>query len=108
MDGCIPSPHGEILASAPVDVPSDFFQVVIAQEGMDVRALAVIFPQTVGWNAWAARSLVTIDELEELTGLDFNPDMPSFIRDPLEAELPSRLWPVRTRDIFKQILLRFK
>ena len=54
------------------------------------------------------RSLVTIDELEELTGLDFNPDMPSFIRDPLEAELPSRLWPVRTRDIFKQILLRFK
>ena len=106
--GCIPSPHGEILASAPVDVPSDFFQVVIAQEGMDVRALAVIFPQTVGWNAWAARSLVTIDELEELTGLDFNPDMPSFIQDPLEAELPSRLWPVRTRDIFKQILLRFK
>ena len=105
--GCIPSPYGKRLPNAPVDIPTDYYQVVIAQEGLDVRALAVIYPQTVGWNAWSARGLVTIDELEELTGLDFNPDLPSFIQDPLEAELPSRLWPVRTRDIFRQIFLRF-
>jgi len=105
--GCIPSLEGERMTRAPVDVPSSYFQIVIAQEGLDVRAFAVIFPKTIGWSAWPTRGLITIDELEELTGLDFNPDLPSFIQDPLESELPSRLWPVRLRDIFKQILLRF-
>ena len=105
--GCIPSESGETMPKSGADIPTSYFQVIMAQEGLDIRALAVIFPQDVPWDAWAARSIVTIDELEELTGLDFNPDLPSFIQDPLEAELPSRLWPVRTRDIFKQILLRF-
>ena len=105
--GCIPSKTGERLPRASVDIPSAYFQVILAQEGMDVRALAVIFPQDVPWNTWAARCIVSIDELEEMTGLDFNPDLPSFIQDPLEAELPTRLWPVRYRDIFRQIRLRF-
>ena len=105
--GCIPSETAARMSNAAIDIPSAYFQVVLAQEDMDVRALAVVFSQSVSWNAWAARDIVSIDELEKLTGLDFNPDLPSFIQDPLEAELPSRLWPVRTRDIFKQILLRF-
>ncbi len=70
---------------------------------MDVRALAVLFPQHVPWNTWAARNIVTIQELEELTGLDFNPELPGFIQRPLEAELPTRLWPIRARDIFSLI-----
>ena len=106
--GCISPQYGrETLAQTDIDVPTDFYQVVIAQEGMDVRALAVIFKQDVDWREWAARNLITIDELEQLTGLDFNPELPSFIQDPLEAELPTRLWPIRFRDIFRQIALRF-
>ena len=42
-----------------------------------------------------------------MTGLDFNPDLPSFIQSPLEAELPTRLWPVNPLDIVSQIMLRF-
>ena len=105
--GCIPSSDGEKLSGTDIDVPRRFYQVIIAQEGLDVRALAVIFPQNVPWSAWAARNIATIDEIEALTGLDFNPDLPEFIQTPLEADLPSRLWPVRTRDIFRQIMLRF-
>ena len=78
-----------------------------SQEGMNVRALAVVIPQAVPWSAWAARYIVSIEELEEMTGLDFNPDMPGFIQRPLEAELPTRLWPVRLRDIFRLIRLWF-
>jgi DNA/RNA endonuclease G (NUC1) len=74
---------------------------------MNVRAMAVVFGQEVSWREWAARNLISIDELEELTGLDFLPELDSFIQDKLEAELPSRLWPVRSRDIIKQILMRF-
>ena len=106
--GCIPSRNGETLSGTNIDVPEKFYQVIIAQEGMDVRALAMIFPQKISWHAWAARNIISIDELEEMTGLDFNPDLPQFIQDPLESELPTRLWPVRARDIFKQICLRFQ
>ena len=105
--GCIPSPTGEKLSGTDIDVPQQFYQIIMAQEGLDVRALAVIFPQNVPWSAWAARSIATIDEIEALTGLDFNPELPEFIQTPLEADLPSRLWPVRTQDILRLIMLRF-
>ena len=107
--GCISSTQNrETVSGTGIDVPTDYYQVILAQEGMDVRALAVLFSQDVGWKAWSARHIVSIDELEERTGLDFNPDLPSFIADPLEADLPSRLWPIRPLDIFRQILLRFQ
>ena len=105
--GAIPGTTGETVSGTGIDVPDSYYQVVVAQDGMDVRALAVVFDQTVEWGAWPTRSLVTIDELEEMTGLDFLPDLPGFIQDPLECELPSRLWPIRPRDIFRQIAIRF-
>lgn len=99
--GCVPG-KGRI-ANTGIDIPQKYFQVVIAQEGMDIRALAVLIDYDAPWNEWAARNIVSIDELEEATGLDFNPDLPNFIQVPLEAELPTRLWPVRIQDIFSQI-----
>ena len=105
--GCISPQVGKTLGGTDIDVPKSYYQVIVAQEGMDVRALAVLFDQSVGWKDWAARHIVTIDELEKLTGLDFNPELPSFIQEPLEADLPNRLWPVRPQDVFKQISLRF-
>ena len=104
--GCI-SDGNETLPGTDIDVPTQFYQVILAQEGMDVRALAVLFDQHTPWGSWAARDIVTIDELETRTGLDFNPELPSFIQDPLEADLPTRLWPIRFRDIFRLIALRF-
>lgn len=104
--GCI-SDGDETLPGTDIDVPTQFYQLILAQEGMDVRALAVLFDQHTPWGAWAARDIVTIDELEKRTGLDFNPELPSFIQDPLEADLPTRLWPTRFRDIFRLIALRF-
>ena len=106
--GCIPSKEGATVPGTRIDIPSKFFQVILAQENMDVRVLAMVFPQNIPWNAWAARNLVSIDELEEMTGLDFNPELPGFIQDPLEAEVPTRLWPIRFADIFKQIFFRFQ
>ena len=106
--GCISHPGGQKIPGTNIDIPTDFYQVVIAQEGMDVRAMAMIFRQKISWHEWAARNLVTIDELEQLTGLDFNPELPAFIQDPLESDLPTRLWPICASDIFKQIFLRLQ
>ena len=106
--GCISPRSGETLSGTTIDVPESYYQVIVAQEGMDVRALAVLFDQSVGWKEWAARHIVTIDELERLSGLDFLPELPSFIQEPLEADLPNRLWPIRPQDIFRQIAIRFR
>ena len=106
--GAISRPESqETVSGTAVDVPTDYYQIILAQEGMDVRALALLFNQDVGWKAWGARHITTIDEIERLTGLDFNPELPSFIQEPLESDLPNRLWPIRPLDIIRQIALRF-
>lgn len=105
--GSIPSPWGEKLSGSDIDIPEMYYQIIIAQQGYNVRALGIIIPQRVSWNAWPTRYLASIDEIEEISGLDFNPELPDFIQNPLEAELPSRLWPIRLQDIFKQIMIRF-
>ncbi|MBR1920491.1 MAG: DNA/RNA non-specific endonuclease [Kiritimatiellae bacterium] len=106
--GSVPSKSREKIGDAGIDVPDQYFQLVVAQEGLDVRALAVLLDQSADRREWAARHIVTIDELEERTGLDFLPDLPAFIQDPLEAELPTRLWPVRLADIFNLLALYFR
>ena len=106
--GCIDDGGRETLSGTDVNVPARFYQVVVAQDGLDIRAFAVVYGQSVPWRAWPTAGLVSIDELERMTGLDFLPDLPSFIQDPLESEVPTRLWPIRKRDVFKLISLRFR
>ncbi len=97
----------ETIAAGQVDVPERYYMIAVAQTDDGVRALAVLMNQTAGRWDFPAHNIVTIDELERLSGLEFFPDMPSFLKRPLQADLPTRLWPIRLRDIFKLILLRF-
>lgn len=90
-----------------IDVPEKFYMLVVAQDGYDVRALAVILPYDVPYGAYAARYLASVDELEALTGLDFLSGLPEFIGSPLEAQLPTRLWPVKFVDILDQLLSHY-
>ncbi len=98
---------GERLSGTTIDVPDAFWTVVVAQNEDGVRALAVVLPQSTDWDAFPVHGIVPIDEVERLTGLDLMPELPSFIAKPLEAERPTRLWPIRLRDVFKLIALRF-
>jgi len=106
--GCLPSASNRTFGERSVDVPDAYWQVVVAQEGLDVRALAVIFPPDIPHTAYAARYIVTIDELEARTGLDFLSELPDFIQSPLEAQLPTRLWPIRVQDLFRLVGLGFE
>ena len=106
--GCISRPGTGRTINGYIDIPTHYYQIIVAQEGEEVRALATIFPQNIPWRAWAARNIITIDELEKLTGFDFLAELPAHVQDPHEAALPSRMWPVIKRDIFKLIGLRFR
>lgn len=91
----------ETLSGTDIDVPTAFYQVVVAQKDGEARAFAVLFEQEVPWRAWPTRYLVSIDELEERTGFDFLPDLDAAAQSRLESTLPSRLWPIRLLDILK-------
>lgn len=93
--GAIDMPgEGDTINGTGIEIPESFYQVIVAQSGMDVYALAVLFGQNAKSGTWPREGIISIDELETLSGLDFLPDLPDFIQDPIEAELPTRLWPV--------------
>ena len=104
--GCVPGDENERLPSG-VGVPKAFWQVIAAQTSEGVRVLALYMPRSIPFSAFPVHNIVTVDELERLTGLDFFPDLPDFLQKPIEADLPTRLWPVRFIDVFKLIGLRF-
>ena len=97
----------QTLPGTRIDVPESYWMLITAQTADGVRALALILPQTVGYGDFPVHRIVTINELEKATGLDLLPDLPSYLKAPIKADRPTRLWPVRLRDILKLILVRF-
>lgn len=104
--GAVPGDPEDRLPSG-IDVPKAYWQLIVAQSSDGVRALALYLPKNIPFSAFPVHNIVTIDELERRTGLDFLADLPNFFEKPLEAHLPTRLWPVRFVDVFKLIGLRF-
>ncbi|MBP5511423.1 MAG: DNA/RNA non-specific endonuclease [Kiritimatiellae bacterium] len=92
-----------------IDVPSAFYQIALAKGGDGkLRTQAVLMPQTVSRHAYARSRLVSVRELEALTGLDFFPALPPETQEALEAETPSRLWPTGLRGLFKILVNRYR
>ena len=90
----------EFLQGTSIEVPEAFWMVIVAQEGEDVRVLSVLIPQAVGRRDFPVHHLTTVDNIERLTGWDLLSELPDFLERPLEAELPTRLWPIRFFDVF--------
>ena len=107
ITGAVSSPSGKRLPSG-IDIPSAFYQIVVARENGRLRALAVYMPQQVRRRDYARAMLTTVDELEALTGLDFLPDLPDDIEAALESAAPTRLWPVGPSGALRLLYERFR
>ena len=97
----------QTLPDTQIDIPTAYWMLIVAQDADGVRALALLMPQTVHYRDFPVHRIVTIDELEAKTGLELLPEMPTYLQNALEADRPTRLWPIRALDIVKLILLRF-
>ena len=104
--GCVPGDPEDRLPSG-IDAPKAYWQLIVSKAEDGVRALALYMPKDIPFSAFPVHNIVTVDELERRTGLDLLADLPNFFEKPIEAHLPTRLWPVRFIDIFKLIGLRF-
>jgi len=107
VTGTIPSSGRKRLPSG-VDIPSAFYQIVIAREKDRLRAFAVCMPQNVRRRTYARAMIVSIDEVEALCGLDFLSALPDDIENALESGTPTRLWPTGPIGVFRLLGERFR
>lgn len=106
--GTIPSRDNHVIShETNIDVPDACWMVVAAYQDSTIRVFAIVLPQIIDYDAFAFHYLVSVDELEQLTGLDFFPEMPEFLQRPLEADHPTRFWPVSFFQALQITFLRF-
>ncbi|WP_311950266.1 DNA/RNA non-specific endonuclease [Halomonas piscis] len=75
-----------------VEVPAAFYKIIVAPNGGDPRALAFIMPQDVRGSEPLDEYLVSIDEVEAKTGLDFFPELPKSTEKRLEGQKSTDGW----------------
>jgi|TARA_R110000851_G_scaffold174036_2_gene320313 endonuclease G len=75
-----------------VEVPEAFYKIIVVPHSEGPLALAFIMPQDVRGNEPLDDYLVTIDEIEARTGLNFFPDLTPAVEAVLEGELRTQGW----------------
>lgn len=90
-----PKPH-EYIGDSRVAVPRSFFKVILAPYARPVRAIAFVMPNGYVKGGYQ-QAVTTVDEVEQLTGLDFFAALPDSIEDIVEASSDINLWNNRSR-----------
>lgn len=79
-----------------VAVPQSFYKILVVpgQQGRPTRVLAFIFPQEVRGDEPLDRYLVSVDDIERQTGLNFFPKLPEAQQKVLESSVDTAGWPL--------------
>lgn len=102
------SDGSETLSGTDIGVPTSFYQIVTAKSENEIRVLAFLVDQQVGWGVWPRHYITSIDHLEEMTGFDFLSDLEDDVEEKIESQIPTRLWPVKFLDAFKALKIHLK
>ena len=81
-----------VIGSNNVAVPNSFYKIVVDHSSDDVEVLAFIMPNENLSGRELREFLVSVDEIEGLTGLDFLSNLPDDIERTVEALEPSEIW----------------
>ena len=73
-----------------VGVPDAFFKVVLCLQGQP-KAIGFIFPN-IGTHHELDEYVVTVDEVEQITGFDFFHNLEDEIENAVEASANLKLW----------------
>lgn len=80
--------------SAGIPVPSAYFCIVLDENEHDPRALAFVMEHEDERVDELGQFLRTVDEVEDLAGLDFFPDLQESVERELESSAQTTLWPL--------------
>lgn len=76
-----------------VRVPGQYYKIMIDEQGDELRVLAFLVEKDCPPYTRIRKRLVSIDEIETLTGLDFFPDLSEEEQIELETDAAGRIWP---------------
>ena len=79
-----------------VVVPDAFFKAVMVHDGRRYQSIAFVMGNDAE-RYWLQDCALTIDELEERTGIDFYPALPDDIEDDVESRYDFSVWGIRGR-----------
>jgi endonuclease G len=75
-----------------VKVPARFFKILLDEEAGQPRMLAFIIPQEVNGDEQLPVFLVSVDLVEQETGLNFFSDLEDTLEERLESQMPKEMW----------------
>lgn len=81
----------ETIGSTPVTVPDRYFKVVLAPYANPPRAIGFIMPNSKVAGG-VQSSVVTVDQVEEITGFDFFSSLPDELENEIEAQAKYSDW----------------
>lgn len=81
-----------------VEIPDAFYKIYIVPEEHGLKALAFVLPQSATRDQPLGRYAVPVDIVEEITGLDFFPDLEDGREAALERELRLGQWPLPPKE----------
>ena len=77
-----------------VVIPSAFFKVLLQEENGKIYTIGFVYENVAGRRPMSTYAM-TVDEVEELTGIDFFPSLPDKIEKRVEAEVDFTKWTVK-------------
>ena len=91
ITGGVYGEHPGKLASG-VEIPDACYKILVDVENQKPRVLAFVMPQTVKGDEAFEPFLVSVDDIEKKTGLDFMSELPDELEDVIEAGKIERMW----------------
>ncbi|NLS97325.1 MAG: DNA/RNA non-specific endonuclease [Planctomycetaceae bacterium] len=82
----------KVVGEHNVAVPTHFFKIVVDNRGDERDSLAFLMPNRVLFGRQFEDFLVSIDEIEKATGLDFLSNLPDDAEEKLESAKAHRAW----------------
>ena len=79
------------IGDTPVPVPERFFKVILAPQANPPMGIGFIMPNT-KVEGGAQATVVSIDQVEEITGFDFFSHLPDDIEAEVESQAKLRMW----------------
>lgn len=76
-----------------VPIPSHYYKIMADENGGELRVLAFLIESDCPPYTRLKKRLVSVDEIEALTGLNFFPELPESVQLQIETEPAGRLWP---------------
>ena len=90
---------GEIGRQNKVTVPGYYYKILLDIEGKEKKAIGFVMPHEVS-NKPITAYIKTIDEIEEITGIDFFPALDDELEDELESKVIQSKWKFN-KNLFK-------